>query len=137
MIRILVVDDERAILGMLKLVLESASFQVETAASASQAQACLEEKQYDIVLTDMCMETPTAGYDVIRAARQLQPRPAIAILTAFPISAPEWKQSGADALLLKGSEVLRLPETLLSLRKIQIAKEATSQASFYGIRRSG
>src|ERR1700739_4614972 len=122
MIRILVVDDERAILGMLKLVLESSSLQLDTASSASQAQACLEEKQYDIVLTDMCMETPTAGYDVIRAARQLQPRPVVAILTAFPIASAEWKQSGADALLIKGSEVLRLPETLLSLRKAQTAR---------------
>jgi CheY-like chemotaxis protein len=123
MLRILIADDEAAILTMLKIVMESASFQVETAHSAAQAVDCLKREQFDVVLTDMRMETPTAGYDVIRAARQLQPRPVIAILTAFPIASADWKRSGADTLLVKGSEVLRLPETLLSLRKAQTARE--------------
>jgi CheY-like chemotaxis protein len=137
MIRVLIVDDEDAILSMLKLVLESAAFQVETAHSAAQAEACLGKEAFDVVLTDMRMETSTAGYDVVRAARQLQPRPAIAILTAFPIAASEWRKSGADALLIKGSEVLRLPEILQSLRKIQLEKEAISESSRYANRRIG
>lgn len=137
MIRVLIVDDEDAILTMLKLVLESAAFQVETAHSAAQAQTCLQKAAFDVVLTDMRMETATAGYDVVRAARQLQPRPAIAILTAFPIAGSEWRQSGADALLIKGSEVLRLPETLQTLRKTQLQKEAISESSPYANRRTG
>jgi len=122
--RILIVDDEPAILGMLRTLLESAQFQVETARSAAQAQEYLRENAFDIVLTDMRMETATAGYDVVRAARALRPRPAIAILTAFPISPSEWRSSGADALLLKGASVLSLPDTLRSLRSAQIQKEA-------------
>jgi two-component system response regulator PilR (NtrC family) len=137
MIRVLIVDDEDAILTMLKLVLESAAFQVETAHSAAQAQSCLQKEAFDVVLTDMRMESATAGYDVVRAARQLRPRPAIAILTAFPIAASEWRKSGADALLIKGSEVLRLPETLQSLRKIQLEKEAIFESSRYASRRTG
>jgi hypothetical protein len=81
------------------------------------------------VLTDMKMETPTAGYDVIRAARQLRPRPAIAILTAFPISPAEWKPSGADALFVKGMELMNLPERLKTLIK-QRAKRADGSESF-------
>lgn len=137
MIRALIVDDEDAILTMLKLVLESAAFQVETAHSAAQAQSCLQKGAFDVVLTDMRMETATAGYDVVRAARQLRPRPAIVILTAFPIAASEWRPSGADTLLIKGSEVLRLPETLQTLRKIQLEKEAISESSRYANRRTG
>ena len=132
MLRILIVDDEAAILTMLKIVMESASFQVETAHSAAQAVASIKSRKFDVVLTDMRMETPNAGYDVIRAARQLQPRPVIAILTAFPIASAEWKQSGADALLIKGSEVLRLPETLLSLRKAQTAREVAPMPQAVG-----
>ena len=95
MSRILIVDNETAILGLLKSVLELALFEIETARSAAEAKSLLAEKPFDIVMTDMRMETPTAGYDVIRAARQLKPRPAIAILTAFPISPAEWRPSGA------------------------------------------
>ena len=122
--RILIVDDEPAILGMLKILLESSSFQVETATSAAKAKELLRESAFDIVLTDMRMETPTAGYDVVRCARERRPRPAIAILTAFPISPSEWRPSGADALLVKGTSVLSLPDTLRSLRTFQAQKEA-------------
>ena len=117
MSRILIVDNQTAILGLLKSVLELALFEIETARSAAEAKSLLAEKPFDIVMTDMRMETPTAGYDVIRAARQLKPRPAIAILTAFPISPAEWRPSGADALLVKGADILSLPDKLHSLMK--------------------
>jgi DNA-binding response OmpR family regulator len=115
MFRILVVDDEAAILGLLKTLLEPASFQVDTAASAAEAKTRLQEKAFDIILTDMRMETPLAGYDVVRAARQVRPRPAIAILTAFPISRSEWLPSGADALFVKGLDLISLPDKLRAL----------------------
>src|SRR5690242_9058158 len=129
MFRILVVDDEPSILGLLKTVLELASFHVDTLSSGKQATARLAEKAFDIVLTDKKMETPTAGYDVIRAARQLRPRPAIAILTAFPISPAEWKPSGADALFVKGSDLINLPEKLKAMLKQRVKSETGSESS--------
>ena len=74
MFRILIVDDEPAILGLLKSVLQLASFEIESARSAAEAKLRLSENKFDIVLTDMRMETRTAGFEVVRAARQLQPR---------------------------------------------------------------
>jgi DNA-binding response OmpR family regulator len=117
MSRILIVDDEPSILNMLRSVLEIASFEIEVAKSAADAKSRLSEKTFDIVLTDMRMETPAAGYEVIRAAKQLNPRPAIAILTAFPISSSDWRPSGADALLVKGQDILSLPDKLRALVK--------------------
>src|SRR5437868_15057700 len=127
MFRILVVDDESSILGLLRTVLELAEFQVDTAASGSEGAARLAQGAFDVVLTDMKMETPTAGYDVIRTARQLQPRPAIAILTAYPISPAEWKPSGADALFVKGSDLINLPEKLKLLLKQCAQREAAAE----------
>ena len=127
MFRILVADDEPSILGLLKTVLELSSFQAETVTSAQQATALLLEGGFHVVLTDMKMETPTAGYDVIRTARQLQPRPAIAILTAYPISPAEWKPSGADALFVKGSDLINLPEKLKLLLKQCAQREAAAE----------
>jgi len=123
MFRILVVDDEPSILGLLRTVLELASFEVETSSSAKEAVSCLAENVFDVVLTDMRMETPVAGFDVIRAARKLQPRPAIAILTAHPISPAEWKPSGADALFIKGTELINLPDKLNLLVKQRAQRE--------------
>ena len=123
MFRILVVDDEQSILGLLRTVLELGEFQVDTASSGKEGAARLTEDAFDVVLTDMKMETPTAGFEVVRAARQLRPRPAIAILTAFPIAPAEWKPSGADALFVKGSDLINLPDRLKALIKQRAQRE--------------
>ena len=117
MFHILIVDDEPAILGLLKSVLELSSFKPHCARSAAEAKSLLSQQTFDVVLTDMRMETPTAGFDVVQAARQLDPRPAIAILTAFPISPSEWRPSGADGLMVKGADIMSLPDKLLNLLK--------------------
>lgn len=128
MFRILVVDDEPAILGLLKSILELSSFEPHTARSAAEAKTLLSQQSFDIVLTDMRMENATAGFEVVRAARQLNPRPVIAILTAFPMSPAEWRPSGADALMVKGADLIDLPQKLVSLRKARVRAEQATQA---------
>ena len=128
MLRILIVDDEAAIIGLLKTVLESSSFEVHVAKSAADAKSRLDESTFDLVLTDMRMETPLAGYEVVRAARQIRPRPATVILTAFPIPSSDWRPSGADALLVKGADILDLPNKLQDIFK-QHAQRETQQSS--------
>jgi CheY-like chemotaxis protein len=88
-----------------------------------EAKSRLRQAKYDLVLTDMRMETPISGYDVVRAAQQMHPRPAIAILTAFPIPSADWRSSGADALLVKGTDVMDLPRKLQSLLKLRPQSE--------------
>jgi DNA-binding response OmpR family regulator len=62
------------------------------------------------------METETAGYDVIREAKSRDYDPAIAILTAFPLLGSDWKEEGADSMLVKPmntNDLLRQIEALL------------------------
>ena len=68
--RILLVDDELAILLTLKTILEIHQFEVETASSAKEATTKLKANTYHMVITDMKMEHEKAGYDVIRAAKK-------------------------------------------------------------------
>ncbi|HZU08854.1 MAG TPA: response regulator [Pseudacidobacterium sp.] len=98
--RILLVDDELAILLTLKAVLEINGFEVETAASAREAKSKIKSGQYHMVITDMRMESDTAGLDVVQAARKAPYKPAIAMLTAFPASGAEI-EDGADEVLVK------------------------------------
>ena len=114
-LKILVVDDEPAILGLFKDVLELSSFEVQTATSSSEAITVLDRDEFDAVVTDLRMETPLAGYEVVKAAHALNPRPAIALVTAFPVPATEWKQAGADALFVKGQNTINLGEDLQQL----------------------
>jgi len=114
--RILLVDDELAILLTLKAILEMNGFEVETAHSGREAIQRLNDSEYQMVITDMRMETETAGYDVVRAAKKQSYNPATAILTAFPTLGTEWKEKGAQSLLVKPvgtDDLLRQLECLL------------------------
>ena len=114
--RILLVDDELAILLTLKAILEINGFEVETAASAKEGKGKLAGGNYQMVITDMRMETETAGYDVIREAKKQDYDPAVAILTAFPLLGSDWKEEGADSMLVKPmntNDLLRQIEALL------------------------
>jgi DNA-binding NtrC family response regulator len=146
--RILLVDDELAILLTLKAILEINGFEVETAASAKEAIAKLGKSEFQMVITDMRMETERAGYDVVRAAKKQSYNPATAILTAFPNLGGDWRSEGAQQLLVKPvgtQDLLRQIEVLLiqhadekqkALRKSS-AKAAVGGSSEHKPRESG
>jgi len=99
--RILLVDDEVAVLLTLKAVLEISGFEVDTAASAREGKHQLRTQQFDMVITDMRMESDAAGAEVIEAARSASYMPAVALLTAFPLADEDWQSMGADKMLVK------------------------------------
>jgi len=114
--RILLVDDELTILLTLKAILEMNGFEVETASSAQEGVRKLSAGIFHMVITDMRMETETAGYEVIRSAKQQPYDPATAILTAYPTLGTDWRNRGAQSLLVKPvntQDLLRQIEALL------------------------
>jgi DNA-binding NtrC family response regulator len=118
--RILLVDDDVAVLLTLKAILELHQFTVETAASAAEAVEKLASGVYQMVITDARMENENAGFEVIRAARRQAYHPATALLTAFPPANGDWKQEGAQSLLVKPvgtQDLLRQIEALLVLNQ--------------------
>jgi CheY-like chemotaxis protein len=131
--RILLVDDELAILLTLKAILEMNGFEVETASSGREAMQKLDDAVFHMVITDMRMENETAGYDVIRAAKQKPYNPATSILTAYPSLGSDWKSKGAHSLLVKPvntPDLLRQIEALLITHEDQ--KSALAAASNKG-----
>jgi DNA-binding NtrC family response regulator len=114
--RILLVDDDMAVLLTLKAVLELNEFEVHTASSAAEAVEKLAADVYQMVITDSRMETEDAGFHVIRAARRQSYNPATALLTAYPPDDGQWKREGAQSLLVKPmgtQDLLRQIEALL------------------------
>lgn len=137
--RILLVDDELAILLTLRAILEMNGFEVETAASSQEAEGKLTHgSEFHMVITDMRMETETAGYDVIRVAKQQPYNPAVAILTAYPTLGGDWKSHGAGSMLVKpmnANDLLRQIEALLiqhADQKQQMESKAPAQATGAG-----
>ena len=117
--RILLVDDDLAVLLTLKAVLELHGFKVETAASTAEAFSRLESGVYEMVISDLRMETEEAGLEVIRAARRQSYRPATALLTAYPPNGEHWSGEHSESLLVKPlgtSDLVRQIEALLVRR---------------------
>lgn len=138
--RILLVDDELTILLTLKAVLEISGFEVETAASAREGRTKIKTHEYAMVITDMRMESESAGLEVVKAAKSAPYKPAVAMLTAFPVPGSEWESEGADRMLVKPMnthDLLTQLEALLTSHEAKKAKqvpgianpEATASAS--------
>jgi DNA-binding response OmpR family regulator len=112
--RILLVDDDAAVLLTLKAVLEMHEFQVDSASSSAEALQKLAANVYHMVITDVHMESDTAGLEVIHAARTQPYSPATALLTAFPPPDADWHQG--QTLFIKPigmQDLLRQIEALL------------------------
>ena len=119
--RILLVDDEVAVLLTLKAVLEISGFDVDTAASGREGKHKLRSREYHMVITDMRMENDEAGKEVIAAARTAPYHPAVALLTAFPVAEEDFQEMGADKMLVKPMHTKIL---LQQIEKLLAAHEA-------------
>lgn len=120
--RILLVDDEVTVLLTLKAVLEISGFDVETAASAKEANSKLRTREYHMVITDMRMESDVAGAAVIQAARSAPYHPAVALLTAFPVDEESWEGAGPDKVLVKATHTRVLLQQIDKLFASHAAK---------------
>lgn len=131
--RILLVDDEVAVLLTMKAVLEISGFDVETAASAREAKLALKKRTYAMVITDMRMESDEAGREVIVAARTAACHPAVALLTAFPVADEDWQGMGADKMLVKPMQTQLLIQQIEKLLDSHQAKMQRLEAEGVGV----
>ena len=117
--RILLVDDDTSVLLTLRAVLELHHYEVETASSSAEACAKLANGEYEIVVTDVRMETEDAGFEVVRTARKQRYCPVTAILTAYPLSEQICRQEQVQSMLVKPigtTDLVRQLEALLIIR---------------------
>lgn len=113
--RVLIVDNETSILITLRAILEMNGFQVEEAASALEAIQRLRAGLFELVITDMKMESDLSGRDVVIFANAQSYRPTSVLLTAFPPSRKEWESWGVHALFEKPVDAEALVQELANL----------------------
>jgi CheY-like chemotaxis protein len=106
--RVLLVDDDLTARLTLQTVLEAGGYQVDAAASAAEAIGKLDEQEYELVLSDLRMESPEAGLKVLAHARMMEYKPATAIVTAYQKSRNR-SRGGSNTVLIAPED---LPELL-------------------------
>lgn len=100
--RVLLVDDDPTSRLTLQTVLRAGGYHVDAAASAAEAVGKLDEQVYELVLSDLQMESPEAGLKVLAHARMMDYKPATAIVTTYQQKSKPQKQS---RMLIKPEDV--------------------------------
>lgn len=85
MCRILVIDDEEAVRTAVKRRLERDGYSVDLADSQEAGTEAIRTHNppYDVVVTDMVMETPDSGLEVLQAALSTDVFTEVIVLTAY------------------------------------------------------
>jgi CheY-like chemotaxis protein len=97
--RVLLVDDDPTSRLTLKTVLEAGGYSVDSAASAAEAVGKLDEGEYELVLSDLQMESPDSGLKVIAHARMMNYKPATALITTYQNGKPTPAQAKRSMLI--------------------------------------
>jgi len=98
--RILVVDDEPAVLVTYCLILEQKGYQVAAAATAVEARDALDGQQLDLMLCDLSLQGQDSGFDVIAYAREQHPSLPCILLTGYADPAIEQRAQSQGLLVL-------------------------------------
>ena len=122
--KILIVEDDPAVVITLTAALEAEGYTVAEAHSAERAMERLEGEDFPVVLTDIYMERKT-GLDVLHRARALNPSCSVILMTGKGSleTVIESTRGGAFEYLSKPFSVERLLETVRGALRAALAPE--------------
>jgi DNA-binding NtrC family response regulator len=83
--RVLIVDDEQALLVCLKMFLETPEMSVDTAETLTVAMKFVEEKNYDYIISDIRLNGVLGeeGIDLLRFVKQHRKGTRVIIMTGY------------------------------------------------------
>jgi two-component system, NtrC family, response regulator HydG len=116
--RLLVVDDDRAILTLIGSIAQAEGFDVATTVDGNEAMAQLRQRPADLVLLDLRMPGVN-GLDVLRNIRGINPACQVVLMSGYATidSAVEAVKLGATDFLTKPFDLQRLRELLSAFRR--------------------
>ncbi|MBW6504187.1 sigma-54 dependent transcriptional regulator [bacterium] len=121
--RVLVVDDEAAIVSLLSTVLREKGWDVTEARSGTDGIDLLDRSRFDVILTDLVMPGDS-GIDLLRASKEVRPDVEVILMTgcATAETAIEAMRNGAFHYIMKPlkiEEVVNLVEKAYSQQQLQ------------------
>ena len=113
--RVLVVDDDQEMCGLLSDVLKGEGFSAITTHDSLEASKILKKEEFDIIITDLKMKG-LKGLDLLEETRRVSPLTPVIIITAFGTieSATQAMKMGAYDYITKP---FQMDELILTVRK--------------------
>jgi DNA-binding response OmpR family regulator len=102
--RVLLVDDDSAVLAMMSQGLERKGFEVVAASSVTESLRRIATETFDVLITDLHMPNPGDGFTVVSAMRHSQPKALTMLVSGYPDV-----QSAMAAILLEADEIVVKP----------------------------
>ena len=126
--RILIVDDDEAVLNSLEAVLIYSGFEVSAVASVPDALELISTQKFDVLLSDLNIGQPGDGFTVVSAMRRVQPKACTFILTGYPDidSAIRAIRSQVDDYF---SKPLKVEELLAAITEARSGRKAPAKES--------
>jgi DNA-binding NtrC family response regulator len=125
-VNIIVIDDEPIVCERLKPALEKAGLSVETYTESRAAQRRLEEKTFDIVVTDLKMKD-LDGIQILKNVKASSPGTVVIIITGFATV-----ELAREALKIGAYDFIAKPFKIRSLRDLVVkaAREMGKKVPF-------
>jgi DNA-binding response OmpR family regulator len=102
--RVLLVDDDSAVLSMMIQGLERKQFEVVAASNVTEALRRIATESFDVLITDLHMPDPGDGFTVVSAMRHSQPNALTLLVSGYPDV-----QGAMAAILLEADEIVVKP----------------------------
>ena len=119
--RVLLVEDDISTNFALSEFFKGVGYDVDVAWDAPSATRCLDENQYDVVITDLHLspQAPGEGMGVLAHARRRYPAACIVMLTAnaAPTAEAEAKRRGVDLFATKPVALQQLGHFIDTMRR--------------------
>ena len=129
--RILFVDDEASIRLTLPRVLAQFGFDITSVGSVEDALTEIQSERFDILLSDLNLPQPNAGFTVIEAMRKMQPRCINFILTGYPADESFQRANGNVAhYFIKPVEIEEMVKTMKRKLAAQDSPHRRLEGSF-------
>ena len=116
--QILILDDEPIVCKRLRPAFQKAGYEVETFNDSASAMARIEEKQFDIVITDLKMKG-VDGMHFLERIKEIAPNTGVIVITGFATSetAKESFRKGAFDFVAKPFKLNEIIDTVRRLEE--------------------
>lgn len=81
--KVLVIEDDHALIALFKAILQQAGFDFHSATSAETAQTLLGEQHFDVLVSDLSVTGGIKVFELVKSVRLQHPEIAVLIVTGY------------------------------------------------------
>src|ERR1700719_4645558 len=111
--RVLLVDDDDVVRGIMKESLESKGFKVVAVGGVAEALKRIATESFEVLITDLHMPNAGDGFTVISAMRHSQPAAVTMLVSGYPDV-----KSAMEAIILEADEIVVKPVEIKELAEL-------------------